>query len=1361
MFPIPKNNRPSGWPDTFSSSPSTSTSLSSSFSSGSAASDMLPQDSSQSDIVSSDHLANHTTPLPAPIPRHAAGHDLALAATRPRSSSLAVVMGQNFSKPSASHKGLSISTAAANTGIKLKRAFAGRRKKSEDSTKLFAVTDNKEWDSPASSPSTSSQVTPPASKFPRSTKLTQIATQVIGGAKRAAKSPHASPIPPTPPPKPSSMQVAKLVPTSTPISPLKKVDNRGSIIPMSPGISSAVTFMRLGEEEREAAQVNANEAAAQVKANEAAAAQVKTNEAAKEVPKELSNKTDTEKDIWRKSDSTMSHHTIRPGAGAGPRSSRPVSMAESLQSNHTIVPVNKRLSALITDAEFGPPEEEDDSSFVSASEEITPIPLSANTSSTNIKGRRSMSLNLGKATKFAISPPSATSTGALDQLKPRSPRESHPRMTPSLSNETPTLTRAAASGIIAPSSSGVQSTGNNIRGRLAAWTATNNASSETYHHHHSHTSRPVPPSAYHRNTPSPQPHQRSTAISITGSLAPAANLARRAAEKLGRWGFSSNSSGYSSSSSSTGYSSDHALGRTTSNNSSGQMSSGRGKQRRTPDAPSGAWSVSSSGTSDSDALLVPAGPSLGTQIRSPLRKTAGGAAVAGGIVFGRPLTVVVKETSVGRSPNYDSSSGFDRSKMTMETLGTITKKQSKALETRRLPALVVRCAQHLLLWGVGEEGLFRVNGRPSHVAKLRHEFDTGADYNLQECSPGELDPHAVASIFKAFLRELPEPILTHSLLPYFEAALAHEQATNEQQLREQPVSPRAMSGQRGPPLPSGPKNGLQGLRKPPSLSTLAMPNLSGLRPPSRSLLNVLKSLVRQLPIENRDLILTVTDLIKATAKESQHTRMPLNNLLLVFCPSLNMNPPLLKVLCEAEDIWEQEDPSPVLDIKREDAILDISPSSDIAEAGHTARPDTSDTTAAQEIDEGSLSSASASSSPPTSSRVIHGHERLSLERSPTSEERIRSKKPHGPRRAAAVPQVVPVDGTSPVVHNELPYPSGSTDVSFESMSLRDDGSSYISNSDTRSEFASSPFERGVPSPPLSSSVESLRTPSSSSAGPSLTHLPLEKPRLGKLLSPSEVEIAGDDFVHPRRFLDNHLSGHIKFPTAPDDSPVTPVSPRMSAPSLSLGSPSPTNSAPSSPRARRIKKPSLQLLFSKRSASSLKSLADGKPVISSPIPTPLAPSLSSDSSVSTPSSAVTAQSVAFFSPPVLDTNIAASPLRFGLGFDPRLSPDLQVRTAAQTNEEQHVEDVVITPVGETPIANRYCTPASSTLSLPLSSDATMPSHLRPYPTARSKLTSKTLTSSASSNHLGLLGDQEDQEDWTQSVLLAADAGGNWS
>jgi hypothetical protein len=30
---------------------------------------------------------------------------------------------------------------------------------------------------------------------------------------------------------------------------------------------------------------------------------------------------------------------------------------------------------------------------------------------------------------------------------------------------------------------------------------------------------------------------------------------------------------------------------------------------------------------------------------------------------------------------------------------------------------------------------------------------TGADYDLQICGPGDLDPHAVASVLKAFLRE--------------------------------------------------------------------------------------------------------------------------------------------------------------------------------------------------------------------------------------------------------------------------------------------------------------------------------------------------------------------------------------------------------------------------------------------------------------------------------------------------------------------------------------------------------------------------------------------------------------------------------
>ena len=57
------------------------------------------------------------------------------------------------------------------------------------------------------------------------------------------------------------------------------------------------------------------------------------------------------------------------------------------------------------------------------------------------------------------------------------------------------------------------------------------------------------------------------------------------------------------------------------------------------------------------------------------------------------------------------------------------------------------------------------------MAKLRAEFDAGADYNLVECEPGDLDPHAVSSIFKTFLRELPSSLLTRELHMRFLAVM--------------------------------------------------------------------------------------------------------------------------------------------------------------------------------------------------------------------------------------------------------------------------------------------------------------------------------------------------------------------------------------------------------------------------------------------------------------------------------------------------------------------------------------------------------------------------------------------------------------
>lgn len=63
-------------------------------------------------------------------------------------------------------------------------------------------------------------------------------------------------------------------------------------------------------------------------------------------------------------------------------------------------------------------------------------------------------------------------------------------------------------------------------------------------------------------------------------------------------------------------------------------------------------------------------------------------------------------------------------------------------------------------WGPKEEGIFRISGRSSHLARLRKEFDSGADLDLSLSEPSDLDPHAVSGIFKTYIRELPSPMLS-------------------------------------------------------------------------------------------------------------------------------------------------------------------------------------------------------------------------------------------------------------------------------------------------------------------------------------------------------------------------------------------------------------------------------------------------------------------------------------------------------------------------------------------------------------------------------------------------------------------------
>lgn len=56
------------------------------------------------------------------------------------------------------------------------------------------------------------------------------------------------------------------------------------------------------------------------------------------------------------------------------------------------------------------------------------------------------------------------------------------------------------------------------------------------------------------------------------------------------------------------------------------------------------------------------------------------------------------------------------------------------------------------------EGLFRVPGNSIRQQALRELLNSGADVDLDT---GDYHPHDAATLLKAFLGELPEPLLTH------------------------------------------------------------------------------------------------------------------------------------------------------------------------------------------------------------------------------------------------------------------------------------------------------------------------------------------------------------------------------------------------------------------------------------------------------------------------------------------------------------------------------------------------------------------------------------------------------------------------
>jgi len=84
--------------------------------------------------------------------------------------------------------------------------------------------------------------------------------------------------------------------------------------------------------------------------------------------------------------------------------------------------------------------------------------------------------------------------------------------------------------------------------------------------------------------------------------------------------------------------------------------------------------------------------------------------------------------------------------------------RNKSHDGVKLPVVVRECIDYIEAEGLTVEGIYRSSGVKSKVAKLRTAYNTRQNVNLAGSEPA-----VVASLLKLFLRELPDPVLTHRL----------------------------------------------------------------------------------------------------------------------------------------------------------------------------------------------------------------------------------------------------------------------------------------------------------------------------------------------------------------------------------------------------------------------------------------------------------------------------------------------------------------------------------------------------------------------------------------------------------------------
>ena len=534
---------------------------------------------------------------------------------------------------------------------------------------------------------------------------------------------------------------------------------------------------------------------------------------------------------------------------------------------------------------------------------------------------------------------------------------------------------------------------------------------------------------------------------------------------------------------------------------------------------------------------------------------------------------------------------------------------------------------------------------------------------------------------------VPEPILTRELMPFFEAALSADNSMNECS----DGKPHNGERSRAQGLPNQPKGGI---RKAPSLSTFAMPTLTP-RAPSETLILALSELIARLPMENRDLLQTVIELIKITSKRHKETKMPLSNLLLIFTPSLAMSGALLRVLCEGEGIWDGVKKIVDGPLQSSEEEGEKSNSEDSIRLIDASKQDSSRHGVApfeEERDEGENAD-------------VEGESGLRPQRTI----RRAQKASHNLLEDASNQSSAPKDDTS-----ETSFIPQTNDLT-PTIDTYNTGDTLVP-ADTSGPVSPAIYNLRCP-PPLTSSSESFATlPSSGSSSPMRAPEGLvgtERPLLRSLPSKGSIR-------------KSFIGRSIPFPLTSSSTPISPID-TVAHSKLSTHSSSPNLNSSSTPPSIRRKRPSLQNLLPKRSLSSLFGMATQPPTPETP------------DEIETESQSHAVSTVC----PVLELPVNTSPIKLGIDLI-----DVELAVGDGKADGLSPSDAA-SPVSRVSSSNSSAVTSGGTVFYtPLTS---LPHHAPPIAAADSTGSFSLLDFSIGKDAPG-----SEAEDWTNSVLRAADA-----